>query len=360
MSVWGKNITVDIFGESHGPSIGAVISGLKPGVLLDMDKIQSMLDRRKAGSEEWSTKRGEPDVFSVISGLKDGRTTGAPLCAVCENKTAHSSDYPEGLNRPGHADYTASVRYGGHNDPRGGGAFSGRLTAPLVFAGAVAAQILEPVGIYAAAHIKQIADVHDTGFDMTLISTEQANGLKASRFPLIDETKKQKMLSRITGAAAEGDSVGGVIECALCGVPAGLGGEYFGSIEGALSSILFAIPAVKAVSFGAGAGLAEMKGSEANDSYAMNDGKIVTLTNNNGGILGGISSGMPIVFEVVIKPTPSISKPQRTVNLNTLEPETIEIKGRHDPCIVPRAVPVIEAAAMIAILDLTAGIRRDI
>jgi chorismate synthase len=355
MSVWGRNITIDIFGESHGPSIGVVISGLKPGVLLDVRKVQSMLDRRKAGGEEWSTKRGEPDVFSVISGLKDGRTTGAPLCAVCENKTAHSSDYPEGLNRPGHADYTASARYGGFNDPRGGGVFSGRLTAPLVFAGAVAAQMLEPLDIYAAAHIKQIAGVHDSGFDKTLITPGQAGALKSSRVPLIDETKKQEMIRKITDAAAEGDSVGGAVECAVCGVPAGLGSEYFGSVEGTLSSILFAIPAVKGLSFGAGFGLAGMKGSEANDFYALKDNKIVTLTNNNGGILGGTTNGMPIIFEAAVKPTPSISKPQRTVNLKTLETETIEIKGRHDPCIVPRAVPAVEAAALIAILDIMTG-----
>lgn len=356
MSVWGRNITVDIFGESHGPSIGVVISGLSPGILLDMGRIQSMLDRRKAGSEEWSTRRGEPDIFNIISGLKDGYTTGAPLCAVCGNKNAHSGDYPEGLNRPGHADYTASVRYGVHNDPRGGGAFSGRLTAPIVFAGAVAAQILESRGIYAAAHIKQIADVCDIGFDMTNITHEQAGALKTSRFPLIDETKKQEMINKIAKASAGSDSVGGVIECAICGLRAGLGSEYFGSVEGTLSSILFAIPAVKGVSFGAGFSLAGMKGSEANDPFAIKDGRIITLTNNNGGVLGGITNGMPVVFEAVIKPTPSISKPQQTLNLKTLEPETIEIEGRHDPCIVPRAVPVVEAAAMLAILDLIAGI----
>lgn len=355
MSVWGRNITVDIFGESHGPSIGVVMSGLKPGVLLDMGGIQQMLDRRRAGSEEWSTKRGEPDVFKVISGLKDGRTTGAPLCAVCENTNAHSGDYPEGLNRPGHADYTSSVRYEGYNDPRGGGVFSGRLTAPLVFAGAVAAQLLEPFGIFAAAHIKQIAGVCDAGFYKALITREQADALKLSRFPLIDETKKQEMISKITEASAEGDSVGGVIECAICAIPPGLGSEYFGNMEGTLSSILFAIPAIKGVSFGAGFGFAGMKGSEANDAYALKDGKIVTLTNNNGGVLGGITNGMPIVFEAVIKPTPSISKPQQTVNLKTREAETIDIKGRHDPCIVPRAVPVVEAAALLAILDIMAG-----
>lgn len=355
MSVWGRNITVDLFGESHGPSIGVVMSGLKPGVLLDMEAIQHMLDLRKAGNEEWSTKRGEPDVFTVISGLKDGRTTGAPLCAVCENKNTRSGDYPEGLNRPGHADYTANVRYGGNNDPRGGGVFSGRLTAPLVFAGAVAAHVLKAHGIYSAAHIKQIADIQDTRFDKANITREQAKAFASSRFPLLDESKKQQMVQRIVDAAREGDSVGGIIECAICGVPAGLGSEYFGSVESTLSSILFAIPAVKGVSFGAGYEFAGMRGSEANDAYILTDGKIATFTNNNGGILGGITNGMPIVFDVAIKPTPSISKPQQTVNLKTLEPETIEIKGRHDPCIVPRAVPVVEAAALIGVLDIMTG-----
>jgi chorismate synthase len=355
MSVWGRNITVDIFGESHGEAIGVVLSGLKPGFPLDIDKIQAMLERRKAGSEAWSTKRGEADKFSIVSGVLNGRTTGAPLCALCENKNARSGDYPEGLNRPGHADYTAHMRYGGFNDARGGGAFSGRLTAPLVFAGAVAAQMLEEKGVYAAAHIKRLAGADDEAFDKTGITRELADALKSSRFPLIDASKQHEMESRIAQAAAEGDSVGGVVECAVCGLPAGLGAEYFGSVESALSSILFAIPAVKGVSFGAGASIADMRGSEANDEYIIKDGKIAASTNNNGGILGGITNGMPVVFDVVIKPTPSIAKPQRTVNLKTMEPETIEIKGRHDPCIVPRAVPVVEAAALLAILDIMAG-----
>lgn len=360
MSVWGRNITVDTFGESHGGAIGVVISGLRPGVPLDMDNIQRMMDRRKAGGEAWSTKRSEADVFKIVSGTLGGRTTGAPLCALCENTNAYSGDYPKGLNRPGHADYTASVRYKGYNDARGGGVFSGRLTAPLVFAGAVAEQILEQSGIYAAAHIKRIAGVEDNGFDKAYIPRGQADVLKASRFPLLDDMKRDEMIKRISDALAEGDSVGGIVECAICGVPAGLGSEYFGSVEGALSSILFAIPAVKGVSFGAGAALADMRGSEANDAYTVTDGKIVTLTNNNGGILGGITNGMPVVFEVVVKPTPSISKPQQTVNLETLQPETVEITGRHDPCIVPRAVPVVEAAALLAILDIMTGVSEKL
>ncbi len=315
MSIWGKNITVDIFGESHGIAIGVVLSGLEPGLKLDMQIIDAFLARRKAGSEAWSTKRGESDTFKIISGVLDGHTTGAPLCAVCENAGAHSKDYPAGLNRPGHADYTASVRYRGFNDPRGGGAFSGRLTAPLVFAGAVAQQALQKKGIYAAAHIRSITGTHDTPFDMTNITRGTAQALCASRFPLLDISKEEEMLKAIKDAAAEGDSVGGVIECAVCGVPAGAGAEYFGSSESVLSSLLFAIPAVKGVSFGAGFSFANMRGSEANDAYALKDGSITALTNNNGGVLGGITDGMPIVFNVVVKPTPSISKPQKTVNL---------------------------------------------
>lgn len=356
MSVWGHNITVDIFGESHGEAIGVVLSGLQPGFPLDMGKVQAMLGRRKAGGEAWSTTRGEADAFEVRSGMLDGRTTGAPLCALCENMNAHSDDYPKGLNRPGHADYTAFVRYNSFSDARGGGVFSGRLTAPLVFAGAIAAQMLEAKGIYAAAHIKRVAGLCDNGFDRTNITREQADALKASRFPLIDAAKQDEMAERIAEAAADGDSVGGIIECAVCGVPAGLGAEYFGGVESALSSILFAIPAVKGLSFGAGAAMADMRGSVANDAYALKSGRIVTQTNNNGGILGGITNGMPIVFEVVLKPTPSISKPQQTVNLETLRPEIIRVKGRHDPCIVPRAVPVVEAAALLAILDIMAGV----
>ncbi len=352
MSIWGRNITVDIFGESHGRAIGVIISGLKPGLRLDMDKIQSFLDRRKAGGEAWSTKRGEDDIFEILSGVFDGRTTGAPLCAVCENKGARAKDYPAGLNRPGHADYTAAVRYGGFNDPRGGGAFSGRLTAPLVFAGAVAQQALGERGIYAATHIKSIAGIEDNPFGDTQITSETAEALCASRFPLLDESKRDEMIRLIANAASEGDSVGGVIECAVCGVPAGAGSEYFGSVESALSSLLFAIPAVKGVSFGAGFSLAGMKGSEANDAYSLEDGSITALSNNNGGILGGITNGMPVIFNVAIKPTPSISKPQKTVNLETKSEETIEITGRHDPCIVPRALPVVESAAYLAILDI--------
>ncbi|MGI5849430.1 MAG: chorismate synthase [Christensenellales bacterium] len=351
-SIWGQNFTVSLFGESHGPKIGVVIGGVKPGLSIDLEKIQAFLNRRKAGGEAWSTKRSEPDTFSIISGLFNGHTTGTPLCALCDNTDTRSEDYSPRCNRPGHADFTGSVRYGGFNDYRGGGHFSGRLTAPLVFAGAVAAQILEKKGIYAASHILRIADIKDHRFDNAIITKEQADEMKSMRFPLIDETKKVYMEQKILAALEAGDSVGGIVECAIFGLPTGVGNPFFGSVESVLSSILFSIPAVKGVSFGAGFRFAQMRGSEANDAYDTDGSSIVTTTNNNGGILGGITSGMPVVFQTVVKPTPSISMSQKTVNLETLKPETIAIKGRHDPCIVPRAVAAIEAAACIGILDL--------
>lgn len=351
-SIWGKHFIVDIFGESHGQKIGVVINGVTPGISLELKKIQAFMDRRKAGSEAWSTKRREPDEFTIVSGFANGKTTGTPLCMFIDNTDTRSKDYQQGLNRPGHADYTGNIRYNGFNDPRGGGHFSGRLTAPLVFAGAVAAQILKAKGVFAATHIRQIQDVQDKPFDYTNIPDTLAQELKSMRFPLMDISKQSEMEQRVKTASASGDSVGGVIECAVVGVPAGVGNPIMDSVESRLSSLLFSIPAVKGVSFGAGFGFADMLGSEANDQYIKDGELIKTKTNNNGGVLGGISNGMPIVFQTVIKPTPSVSKPQKTVNLSTKESEIIEIKGRHDPCIVPRAVAVIEAAVCICILDL--------
>lgn len=351
-SVWGKYFIVDIFGESHGDKIGVVLGGLPPGAALDTDALQVFMDRRRAGSEAWSTKRHEPDKINIVSGFYNGRTTGTPLCMLIGNTDTHSRDYAPGLNRPGHADYTGSVRYGGHNDPRGGGHFSGRLTAPLVFAGAVASQLLGAHGIYAATHIQRIADIQDTLFDATSIPASLADKLKSMRFPLIDTAKQAAMEQCVIDAAARGDSVGGVIECAISNIPAGLGNPMMDSVESRLSSLLFSVPALKGVSFGEGFGFAGMRGSAANDAYVKEGGRIIAKTNHNGGILGGISNGMPIVFSVAIKPTASISRPQNTVNLATGEEETIHIKGRHDPCIVPRAVAVVEAAAYICMLDL--------
>ena len=351
-SIWGRHFTIDIFGESHGPKIGVVINGLEPGTVLDFPQLRAFLDRRRAGSEAWSTKRHEADDFEIVSGYANGFSTGTPLCVLFHNSAQRSSDYDERINRPGHADYTGFVRYNGFNDPRGGGHFSGRLTAPLVFSGAVAAQVLAKKGIYAATHIRRIADIEDAAFDPTAISSDQAQRLAAMRFPLIDETKREAMEAAIKQAASEGDSVGGIVECAVCGLPAGFGSPMFDTVESRLASLLFAVPAVKGVSFGSGFGFAQMRGSEANDAYAVKDGKVVTETNHNGGVLGGITNGMPVVFEAAIKPTASISKPQQTVNLKTMEQETVAVKGRHDACIVPRAAAVIEAAAYVCVLDL--------
>ena len=351
-SVWGKHFIIDIFGESHGPKIGAVLHGVPSGTVIDFPKLRTFLDRRKPGGEAWSTKRQEADDFEIVSGYYYGHATGTPLCVLFHNKDMHSGDYDNRPNRPGHADYTGHVRYNGFNDPRGGGHFSGRLTAPLVFAGAVAAQVLEQKGIYAATHVRRIADVEDATFDYTNIPRALADSLAAMRLPLLDESKAADMEQRIKEAASEGDSVGGVVECAVCGLPAGLGSPMFGAAESVITSLLMGVPAVKGVSFGEGFGFAGMRGSEANDPYMLKDRQITAATNHNGGILGGITNGNPLVFQAVVKPTASIFKPQQTVNLQTLEEETLSLKGRHDACIVPRAAVAIEAAAYVAVLDL--------
>ena len=351
-SVWGRHFVIDIFGESHGPKIGVVMNGVPSGTVLDFPRIRAFLDRRRPGGEAWSTKRRETDDFELVSGYFYGHATGTPLCVMFHNEDMHSDDYESRPNRPGHADYTGHIRYGGFNDPRGGGHFSGRLTAPLVFAGAVAAQILEKKGVYAATHVRRIADVEDAAFDKTNIPRKLADSLAAMRLPLLDDTQAAGMEQRVKDAAADGDSVGGIVECAVCGLPAGLGSPMFEAAESVISSLLMAVPAVKGISFGEGFSFAGMRGSEANDPYVLKDGQISAATNHNGGILGGITNGSPLVFEAVVKPTASISRPQQTVNLQTMEEETIAIKGRHDACIVPRAAVVIEAAACVAVLDL--------
>ena len=351
-SIWGKYFTVDIFGESHGSKIGVVLNGLPSGVQLDLDRIQAFMDRRRAGSEAWTTSRREPDKLNIVSGFFEGRTTGTPLCMMIDNTDTRSADYDTGLNRPGHADYSGSERYGGFNDPRGSGHFSGRLTAPLVFAGAVAAQIVSASGVFAATHIERIADVQDKRFDAVTVDKAVADKLAAMRFPLIDASLQQGMQQRVIDAAETDNSVGGVIECAVVGLPAGLGSPMTQGVESRLTSLLFSIPAIKGVEFGDGFGLTAMTGSEANDEYEKKGSRIVTTTNHNGGILGGITTGMPVVFRAAVKPTSSIALPQKTVNLKTGKAQTLKVQGRHDPCIVPRAVAVVEAAAYISMLDL--------
>ncbi len=348
------DFSVSIFGESHGAGIGAVINGLPSGIPIDMDKILDFMARRAPKKDGMSTRRSEKDTPEILSGFYNGKTTGTPLAAVIRNTDTRSQDYGNisVSARPGHADYTGFMRYNGANDPRGGGHFSGRLTAPLVFAGAVCGQILETVGIDCCAHILAIDGVYDDRFDELEISPELMKKIKSAEMPLINEGRSADMKAHVLAAAEKLDSVGGIIECAVTGLPAGIGSPMFDGIENRISQAVFGIPAVKAIAFGAGFGFAEMRGSQANDAMYMDGGKVRTKTNNNAGICGGISDGMPVIFTVAVKPTPSIAKPQKTVDFIKGEDTELVIKGRHDACIVPRAVPVIEAAANIAVLSL--------
>lgn len=354
-SIWGNALKISIFGESHGGGIGAVLDGFPSGIVFDEAFVLEEMARRAPGKNKQSTARKEADLPKILSGIYQGYTTGTPISAVIENTDTRSGDYKDFSTqpRPGHADYTGLVRFGGYNDPRGGGHFSGRLTAPLVFAGAMCKSFLRTKGITVGAHIQSIAQIQDTPFDDVAVTAEQLEQLRRQTYPVINPMAEKAMLAAIEDARLDNDSVGGVIECAAVGVPAGLGSPMLDTVEGRLASILFAVPAVKGVEFGIGFGFSEFRGSHANDAFALTDDeKVVTETNNNGGVLGGITSGMPLVFRAAIKPTPSISKTQRTLNLSSGEVEDLNIKGRHDPCIVTRAAPVIEAAAAIALTDL--------
>ncbi len=353
-SEFGKNIKLSIFGESHGEAIGCVIDGLPSGVKLDMDKIYLDMSRRAPGKDKTATPRLEKDIPHILSGVLDGVTTGAPLAMIIENTNTKSGDYSNLMTvpRPSHSDYPAYVKYDGKNDIRGGGHFSGRLTAPLVFAGAVAKQILSEKGITVGAHIAQIGSARDEMFDKNNISTDLLNRLTERSFSVISDDAEKAMRAVVEDARMSLDSVGGIVECAAVGLSVGIGANMFSTVESHLSSILFGIPAVKGVQFGAGFDFAEMTGSGANDGYCIKEGKVSLVSNNNGGVLGGMTTGAPLVLSVAIKPTPSISQPQQSVNLQTMTDETLVIHGRHDPCIVPRAVPVIEAAVAFGILDL--------
>lgn len=340
-----------IFGESHGPAIGVTLEGVPAGLKLDLDFMQKELSRRATGRNALSTARKEADQVQVLSGLFEGKTTGTPLTLLIANGDQHSSDY-EAIRytpRPSHGDYAGFIQSHGHLDYRGGGHFSGRLTAPLVAAGAVAKQILAGQGIWVGAHISSIYGISDA----VLEDAEDLRAVAEKDFPVLDDEKGGEMQAAILEAKREGDSVGGSIECAVTGLPAGLGAPDFGyNAEGIFAQYLFAVPAVKGVDFGAGVALSMMRGSEANDPFVVRDGKVVTKTNHAGGINGGITNGMPVVFEVTMRPTPSIALPQESVDLRTGEEVEIEIKGRHDPCIVHRAVPVIEATAALAACQL--------
>ncbi|HIT24868.1 MAG TPA: chorismate synthase [Candidatus Enterenecus avicola] len=341
-----------IFGESHGPAIGVTLTGVPAGLALDWDAIHQDMARRAPGKSPLATARREADEVQVLSGVFEGKTTGSPLCAIIANTDTRSGDYSKtrDLARPGHADYPAHVRYQGYNDYRGGGHFSGRLTAPLVFAGAVAKQILAQRNICVGAHISSIYGVNDDSLE----DWDTLRGVADKDFPVLDDQKGEEMRAAILEAKEELDSVGGSIECGVFGLPAGCGSPDFGeNAEGIFSQYLFAVPAVKAVAFGAGTAFSLMRGSEANDPlYVDENGRVGAEQNCAGGINGGITNGMPLVFEVTMRPTPSIARTQFTIDMSRMENAELELKGRHDPCVVPRAVPVIEAAAALAACQL--------
>jgi len=334
--------------------IGVVIDGLPAGQRIDKEKLRAFLERRAPGRNEYSTKRKEKDIPEIISGLVDGVTCGAPLCAVIHNSDTRPQDYENlrDIPRPGHADYSAYVKYNGHNDIRGGGHFSGRLTAPLCIAGAICMQYLEREGIEIGAHIASIGDVTDLAFDPVNVDAEMLRKVKSAEFPVLSKESGIKMREAIKSAKEDKDSLGGVVECAITGIPAGVGSPMFDGVENRIASIIFGIPAVRGIEFGNGFSASHMRGSANNDAFYMDSDAVKTRTNNHGGVLGGITTGMPVVFRAAIKPTPSIAMKQDSISLSRLEDTKLKITGRHDPCIVPRAVPCIEAAAAIAVLDM--------
>ena len=352
-SEFGNILRVSVFGQSHGKAVGVVVDGLPAGEAIDLEELQRFLDRRRPGTGPLSTTRKETDVPEFLSGLEGGKTCGAPLCAVIKNADQHSKDYGELADkpRPGHADFTAWAKWGGHADMRGGGHFSGRLTAPLCVAGGIAKQILARRGIFVGAHPAAVAGICDQPFPL-YPTAALFSEIAAKPFPVLDEEAGERMRAAILEAKNDLDSVGGVIECAAAGLPAGLGDPMFGGVENRLAAALFGIPAVKGVEFGEGFRAAELRGSENNDPFTVEDGEIRAETNRAGGILGGITTGMPLVLRAAVKPTPSIGRPQKTVRLSRLEDTDLTVHGRHDPCVAHRAVPVVEAVTATVLLDL--------
>lgn len=353
-STYGQNIRVTVFGQSHSPAIGMTMEGIPAGESIDFAELEAFLARRAPGQNAYSTARKEPDRPEFLCGFTENVTCGTPITAIIRNTDTRSQDYAnlKTVPRPGHADYTASVKYGGKQDAAGGGHFSGRLTAPLCIAGGICKQLLEKEGIRVIARIASIGGIRDNG-----ALTEAVIG---KDFPVMDDAQGEKMKARIAEVKADGDSVGGTVACAVLGLPAGLGDPMFDGMENRIAQIVFGIPAVKGLEFGAGFAVADMLGSESNDRFTVADGAVKTETNNCGGILGGITNGMPLTFTVAFKPTPSIAKPQQSVDLTTKEVTELVIHGRHDPCIVPRAVPVVEAAAAIAVYDALLARRKEI
>ena len=348
----GNSYRVQIFGQSHSPMIGAVIEGLPAGVVPDMETIIAFMARRAPGGSALSTARRESDTPQIVSGLNErGQTCGAPLCVLIQNGDARSQDYDalRDVPRPGHADYTAAVKFHGHNDIRGGGQFSGRLTAPLCFAGALALQLLKSRGIAVRARVHSIAGIRDAEVDL---ANPPLHAIASEGLPTVDPNAAERMASAILEARAAGDSVGGVVECFATGLPAGLGAPMFDGVENRVARALFGIPAVRGVEFGLGFAAADLRGSAHNDPFRVVEGHVVTMGNRHGGALGGITSGMPLVVRAAFKPTPSIAQVQPSVSLSKLENAALAVRGRHDPCVVPRAVPCVEAAVACVILDM--------
>lgn len=352
-SIYHGHLTVSIFGQSHSPAIGVTIEGLPAGLAVDLEALQTFLDRRAPGRNAWSTPRKESDCPEILSGLMEGKTCGAPLTAILRNRNTRPGDYASlrDVPRPGHADYTAQMKYGGFQDPTGGGHFSGRLTAPLCVAGGICKQLLEREGIFVGAHIASIGGCADRSFDPVEVTAEELTAPGRKPFPVLDNTAGERMQAIIAEVKAEGDSIGGSIQCAAVGLPVGLGDPMLDGMENRIARLVFAIPAVKGIEFGTGFGVADLRGSENNDPFYWAGETVRTGTNHAGGILGGITTGMPLVFRAAVKPTPSIGREQESVSLSRRENVKLKIEGRHDPCIVPRAVPCVEAAAAIAIYD---------
>ena len=352
-SQYGKKLKISIFGQSHSPAIGVNIEGLPAGIALDMDELRSFLRRRAPGQSEISTERAEDDTPEILCGLANGLTCGAPLTIVIRNTDARSGDYDKAhdIPRPSHADYAAFIRYGGFQDAAGGGHLSGRLTAPLCIAGGICLQILRSHGADICAHILKIGGIEDETFGPAGVSPNDFAKIRDNSLPVIRREAGEEMRQQILSAKEKGDSLGGIVECAVSGLPAGLGDPMFDGIENRIAGIMFGIPGTKGIEFGSGFAGCERRGSENNDAFYMEGNNVKTRTNNSGGILGGITNGMPILFRVAFKPAPSIGLEQESVSLSRKENVILQVKGRHDPCFVPRVVPCVEAAAAIALYD---------
>lgn len=361
-STFNGNIQLSIFGESHSQGIGVVIDSLPTGEKIDFDEVLKQMQRRAPGNSNISTFRREMDYPEVQCGILNGYTTGSPICAIIKNENQNPKDYIklQNIPRPGHADFPAAIKYNGFNDIRGGGHFSGRITAGLTFAGAICRQILKRREIDVVGHIASIGEIEDDRFNCLNINENLISRLNYSNFAVINEAKIIGMKNLIMQIKKENDSIGGTVECAVQGLPVGLGSPIFGKVQSVISSLIFSIGAVKGIEFGAGFSVSKLRGSQNNDEFVLSGQKIITKTNNHGGLLGGLTTSMPLIFRVAVKPTPSIGIRQNSVNLQSNKEETLQITGRHDPCIVPRIVPVVESAAAIAILDLMMGAKNGL